>query len=111
MILDYDFVAGDTAAVYGPRTLLDAAGNTIPLTGCTVNLNLYANAPSNQSLPVGATPSTRSATINPNGTVQYQFQAGDLVAGYLWIVLKIINSAGQTVSETNPQLFLVRPQL
>ena len=110
-MIDYDFVAGDTAAVYGPRTLQDAAGNSVPLTGCTVQVHLYQNAPSNQNLPVGATPVIQTATVNADGTVQYQFQSGDLVAGFLWIVLQITNASGQVVSETNPQLFLVRPKL
>jgi len=109
---NYDFVAGDTASVYGPRTLTDSGGSTVlDLTGSTVNLLIYQNAGDYQ-ISNGAPPPTFSrqmAIVDPLlGTVQYQFATGDLVSGVMYLIIQVVNSLGDILTETDPQAFLVR---
>ncbi len=111
MIYTADFVAGDTLTQY-IRQLLDSGTNTpIPLSGTTVTLNLY-NTSSNTTYPTTAAIShTMTITDIPSSIVSYQFQSGDLVGPYLWATIKVANSLGQTVTQTNPEVFIVRPRL
>lgn len=111
MILPAEFVAGDTLTVY-QRQLIDSGKNApVPISGTTVTINLY-NTASSTSYPT-STAITHTMTIVDvdTATVNYQFQSGDLVGPYLFVTIKVTNSLGQVVSQTNPEIFTVRPNL
>ena len=105
------FVEGDSLTSY-VRQLIDSGTNQpISLTNCTVNINLYYS--DNDDVYPVTSPVTHPMTITDtiNSIVSYQFLSSDLVAGYMWVVIKIFNSLGQVVSQTNPDIYYVRPNL
>jgi hypothetical protein len=111
-MVKYDFVAGDTASVYGPRTLEDSGTSAaLDLTGSTVKLLIYQNRGYIADISSTAPPDVTQAMAIVNassGIVQYQFLATDLVSGIMYLIIQVLSASGQVLTETDPQAFVVR---
>lgn len=100
----YDFVAGDTTSVL-ERQCKDSDGNVIDLTSATV----YVKFVTRDSRGRLGTRFSKTATITDaaNGWIQYQFEAGELQAGTLFVDITI-EIAGRDATNLEQLEFKVR---
>ena len=99
-----DFVENDTGSVL-LVTCKTKAGGIIDLTGASVALKYRID---------GGTLQTKTMTINPPATagiVQYQFLAGELIAGEMIEAVEITNSASKVISELCTVTHTIRGKL
>ena len=100
----HQFVENDTGSALRITCIDDETELPVNLTNKTVYIRFKINS--------GATASQVMTILNTaSGTVQYQFQAGELLRGTLYVAVRIIDNSDTThVTQLDPFTYLVRAE-
>lgn len=100
----YQFVENDTGSALQVECVDNETGNPINLTDKTVWIRFKINS--------GSLASATMTVINAaSGTAQYQFGAGELVAGTLYVSVRIVDNLDSTyVTQLDPFSYRVRSE-